>query len=298
MFITQTEERNRWMTMFFFCLVQKRCGKKSNTVELFIFVFFSPHQAKRCNAGPEEETLRQQELQRGDAGVNGEKMWSWRCWKLTCWAATRTRSSPSPSLYRFWKRAWKTVATGFMSTWLIGTSWMECWSKSSPPRITLQQSSRTKCSRSYRSDSKLKSAMITTVVNFIRYVVRLLCGRLGPTPSEAAPIWPVWSTFTRNLKGKVLSSRWRIWMRCHPFTLHRGWEENKHKDLTALNFTQQYPCLTGAFISQGTPEVDPAMIKYLATASPARTPSPSPASAAQARQMPSPITATPEQVNS
>lgn len=73
---------------------------------------------------------------------------------------------------------------------------------------------------------------------------------------------------------------------------------NKHKDLITLNCTLQYPCPTGAFVFQGTPEVDPAMIKYLAPASPARTPSPSPASSAQAHQMPSPITATPEQVSS
>lgn len=60
----------------FFFLVWCRRGveKKCNTVGLFISVFSSPHQAKRCHAGPEEETLRQQELQRGDAGVNGEKM--------------------------------------------------------------------------------------------------------------------------------------------------------------------------------------------------------------------------------
>lgn len=73
---------------------------------------------------------------------------------------------------------------------------------------------------------------------------------------------------------------------------------NKHEDLTTLNFTLQCPCLTDIFVFQGTPEVDPAMIKYLAPASPARTPSPSPASSAQAHQMPSPITATPEQVSS
>uniref|UniRef100_A0A3B5K4J2 Target of myb1 like 2 membrane trafficking protein n=1 Tax=Takifugu rubripes TaxID=31033 RepID=A0A3B5K4J2_TAKRU len=47
---------------------------------------------------------------------------------------------------------------------------------------------------------------------------------------------------------------------------------------------------------RGTPEVDPAMVKYLAPASPARTPSPSPASATQGPQMPSPFTATPEQI--
>lgn len=55
------------------------------------------------------------------------------------------------------------------------------------------------------------------------------------------------------------------------------------------------------FVFQGTPEVDPAMIKYLAPASPpAVTPKPSvsPAPATQASQMPSPITATPEQVRS
>lgn len=72
----------------------------------------------------------------------------------------------------------------------------------------------------------------------------------------------------------------------------------KHKDLATLYCTFQYPWLTGAFVFQGTPEVDPAMIKYLAPASPARTPSPSPASTAQAHQMRSPITATPEQVSS
>ncbi|XP_044037187.1 TOM1-like protein 2 isoform X7 [Siniperca chuatsi] len=50
---------------------------------------------------------------------------------------------------------------------------------------------------------------------------------------------------------------------------------------------------------RGTPEVDPAMIKYLAPASPAAgtpAPSPSPASATQVPNMPSPITATPEQI--
>uniref|UniRef100_A0A8C4EMK0 Target of myb1 like 2 membrane trafficking protein n=1 Tax=Dicentrarchus labrax TaxID=13489 RepID=A0A8C4EMK0_DICLA len=53
---------------------------------------------------------------------------------------------------------------------------------------------------------------------------------------------------------------------------------------------------------RGTPEVDPAMIKYLAPASPAAgtpKPSPSPAPATQVPQVPqvpSPITATPEQI--
>ncbi|XP_030263229.1 TOM1-like protein 2 isoform X1 [Sparus aurata] len=50
---------------------------------------------------------------------------------------------------------------------------------------------------------------------------------------------------------------------------------------------------------RGTPEVDPAMIKYLAPASPAAgtpKPSPSPPSVTQEPQMPSPITATPEQI--
>nr|XP_046270923.1 TOM1-like protein 2 isoform X2 [Scatophagus argus] len=50
---------------------------------------------------------------------------------------------------------------------------------------------------------------------------------------------------------------------------------------------------------RGTPEVDPAMIKYLAPSSPpAGTPKPSssPVSATQGPQMPSPITATPEQI--
>lgn len=60
----------------------------------------------------------------------------------------------------------------------------------------------------------------------------------------------------------------------------------------------RYPWFMGAFVFQGTPEVDPAMVKYLAPASPARTPSPSPAPATQGAQMPSPITATPEQVSS
>ncbi|XP_008286148.1 TOM1-like protein 2 isoform X2 [Stegastes partitus] len=51
---------------------------------------------------------------------------------------------------------------------------------------------------------------------------------------------------------------------------------------------------------RGTPEVDPAMIKYLAPASPAAagTPKPAPAAPAtpQVSSMPSPITATPEQI--
>ncbi|XP_053193724.1 TOM1-like protein 2 isoform X1 [Scomber japonicus] len=54
---------------------------------------------------------------------------------------------------------------------------------------------------------------------------------------------------------------------------------------------------------RGTPEVDPAMIKYLAPASPAAgppnpspAPAPAPTSAAQVPQVPSPITATPEQI--
>eukprot|EP00064_Thunnus_orientalis_P002944 superscaffoldBa00000232_g2952 len=52
---------------------------------------------------------------------------------------------------------------------------------------------------------------------------------------------------------------------------------------------------------RGTPEVDPAMIKYLAPASPAAgppkpAPAPAPTSATQVSQMPSPITATPEQI--
>ncbi|GAA6228694.1 TOM1-like protein 2 isoform X1 [Lates japonicus] len=50
---------------------------------------------------------------------------------------------------------------------------------------------------------------------------------------------------------------------------------------------------------RGTPEVDPAMIKYLAPASPAaRTPkpAPTPVSATPVSNMPSPITATPEQI--
>ncbi|KAG7243577.1 hypothetical protein INR49_011134 [Caranx melampygus] len=50
---------------------------------------------------------------------------------------------------------------------------------------------------------------------------------------------------------------------------------------------------------RGTPEVDPAMIKYLAPASPAPgapKPAPTPAPATQVPNMPSPITATPEQI--
>ncbi|XP_029364424.1 TOM1-like protein 2 isoform X2 [Echeneis naucrates] len=50
---------------------------------------------------------------------------------------------------------------------------------------------------------------------------------------------------------------------------------------------------------RGTPEVDPAMIKYLAPASPvvgAPKPAPTPASATQVPNIPSPITATPEQI--
>ncbi|XP_056258075.1 TOM1-like protein 2 isoform X4 [Seriola aureovittata] len=50
---------------------------------------------------------------------------------------------------------------------------------------------------------------------------------------------------------------------------------------------------------RGTPEVDPAMIKYLAPASPAAgapKPAPTPASATQVPNLPSPITATPEQI--
>ncbi|XP_049418397.1 TOM1-like protein 2 isoform X2 [Epinephelus fuscoguttatus] len=50
---------------------------------------------------------------------------------------------------------------------------------------------------------------------------------------------------------------------------------------------------------RGTPEVDPAMIKYLAPSSPAvgtPKPAPTPAPAAPASNMPSPITATPEQI--
>lgn len=53
------------------------------------------------------------------------------------------------------------------------------------------------------------------------------------------------------------------------------------------------------FVLQGTPEVDPATIKYLAPASPAvgtPKPSPPPASDIQVPHVPSPITATPEQV--
>nr|XP_020472118.1 TOM1-like protein 2 isoform X2 [Monopterus albus] len=50
---------------------------------------------------------------------------------------------------------------------------------------------------------------------------------------------------------------------------------------------------------RGIPEVDPAMLKYLATASPAAgtpKPDPTPASATQVSHVPSPITATPEQI--
>ncbi|KAI3359883.1 hypothetical protein L3Q82_014239, partial [Scortum barcoo] len=50
---------------------------------------------------------------------------------------------------------------------------------------------------------------------------------------------------------------------------------------------------------RGTPEVDPAMIKYLAPASPAvgtPKPSPTPASATEVSNVPSPITATPDQI--
>lgn len=175
--VCSTNRREKQMNdnvFFFCCLVQKRCGKKYNTV-YFCLSPPPPPQAKRCNAGPEEETLQQQELQRSDAGTNGEKMQNWRCWKLPCWAAAGTRSSPSPSLCRCWKRAWKTAATGFTSKWPTGTSWMECWWKSSPPRITLQQSSRTKCSRSYRSDSASESVIITMAVNLIRYVRLCVC---------------------------------------------------------------------------------------------------------------------------
>lgn len=257
--VYNTNRREKQMNdnffFFFFGLVQKRCGKKNLTQLSCLFLSSLPPtrpkdamralKKRLCGNKNYREVMLALTVRRceaGDAGsLHAELPHAW------------TPSSPSPpplSLCRFWKRAWKTAATGFTSTWPTGTSWMECWSRSSPPRTTLQQSSRTKCSRSYRSDSKYKSVMVTTVIYLIRYVVRLLCGRLGPTPSEAAPIWPVWSTFTRNWKGKVLSSRWRIWMRCHPFTRHRGWEENKHKDLTTLNFTKQYPCpYGGAFNS-------------------------------------------------
>lgn len=50
---------------------------------------------------------------------------------------------------------------------------------------------------------------------------------------------------------------------------------------------------------RGTPEVDPAMVKYLAPTSPAvgtPRPSPAPVSPVQESQVPSPITATPEQI--
>uniref|UniRef100_A0A7N8Y4K7 Target of myb1 like 2 membrane trafficking protein n=1 Tax=Mastacembelus armatus TaxID=205130 RepID=A0A7N8Y4K7_9TELE len=50
---------------------------------------------------------------------------------------------------------------------------------------------------------------------------------------------------------------------------------------------------------RGTPEVDPAMLKYLAPASPATgtpNPAPNPASATQMSHVSSPITATPEQI--
>lgn len=54
------------------------------------------------------------------------------------------------SLWRYWKHVWKTVVTGFMSKWPTETSSMVCWSKSSPPKATLQPSSKTKCCHSYR----------------------------------------------------------------------------------------------------------------------------------------------------
>lgn len=63
------------MTMFFFFLsgAEEVQIKYSNTVERCLSVS-PPPQAKGCNAGPEEETLQQQELQRSDAGTHGEKM--------------------------------------------------------------------------------------------------------------------------------------------------------------------------------------------------------------------------------
>lgn len=74
-------------------------------------------------------------------------------WEHPNWATTWTPSSFLPPLCRFWKPAWKTVATGFMSRWPTGTSWTACWSKSSPLKITLLQSCKTRCCRSYRYQS-------------------------------------------------------------------------------------------------------------------------------------------------
>lgn len=64
------------------------------------------------------------------------------------------------------------------------------------------------------------------------------------------------------------------------FIFHRKWSER---------------C---SVLLQGTPEVDPAMTKYLAPTSPAPAPKPatSPVSSTQVSNMSGPITATPEQV--
>lgn len=51
---------------------------------------------------------------------------------------------------RYWKHVWRTVVTDSTSRWLTETSSMAWWSKSSPPRTTLQPSYKTKFCHSYR----------------------------------------------------------------------------------------------------------------------------------------------------
>lgn len=80
-----TNRREKQMKDNIFCLVQKKYFSYSYPIiyQLSgVFLSSLSPQAKRCNAGPEEETLQQQELQRSDAGTNGEKMWDWSSPKM------------------------------------------------------------------------------------------------------------------------------------------------------------------------------------------------------------------------
>lgn len=62
-------------------------------------------------------------------------------------AELKLNTSP---LRRYWKHVWRTAATDSTSRWLTETSSMAWWSKSFPPRTTLQPSYKTKFCHSYR----------------------------------------------------------------------------------------------------------------------------------------------------
>lgn len=194
-----------------------------------------------------------------------------------------------------------------MSRWPTGTSWTACWSKSSPLKITLLRSCKTRCCRSYRYQSSAPflstgggSASGDQHAGSSRLYVRVLCVYVGQAWADAFRSSPDLTGVVHiyeELKRKGVEFPMADLDALSPIHTPQRVSGNTHEHLTALN-SLPYLCFMGTFVFQGTPEVDPAVVKYLAPASPARTPSPSPASATQGPQMPSPITATPEQVSS